>query len=552
MKLASIMMVAVIAAAMGVTGVAAEIGWLDGAPVRGIVLWANEDSQFVLQPQAVWGGYTDQPPVPLHAGVLKMTRAIPPGGFHRESWRLGSVYGDHWSARFTGTLRIEKEGDYTFYFQSDDGARVWIGDQQIIDAWVPRSNLTSEATIHLTPGDYVVRCEYMEIGGYAQAHFRWKGPGFDEQVIPPSVVTADGQPGWKAEYYLGEELKGEPRTAHEPVIDMDWADGGPAVFGGGPPLAEMDWARVGDDYIIAQLRGPESAYLGLIVHALGPATKAVDVWGKDLVFYNARLAAHRLVELRLRPLTGTAAFAGPAVTNRPGLWAPGRQPLLFMAGLSNLPPLNEDDARARLQQAMRTGLNAPFPTLSNDGWAYLFNGRNLNKWRLRNPDGRQSWSVENGELVNDGHGTDLISEFPLTDCELHIEFNVPPGSNSGVYLQGRYEVQVHDSYGQEPNMGTCGSIYGQVVASQNVCKPPGEWQTFDIKFRGARPSLDGGLASRARITVIHNGVTIVDDVELTGVTGGALDADEVRAQGILLQGDHGPVRYRNIKVRPLR
>lgn len=536
---------------IGPFGMAAEIGSLEDAPIRGVGLWAGENSQFVLQSQAVWGGYTDQPPVPIYQDVLRMIRTVPVGGYHRETWRLSSPFGDHFSARFTGTLKIEKEGEYTFFFQSDDGARVWIDDKQIIDDWVPRSNLTSVATLHLTQGDHAVRCEYMEIGGHAQAHFRWKGPGFDEQVVPPSVVTADGQPGWRAEYFLNEELKGEPKVTHEPVIDLDWGEGGPAVFGGGPPIAEMDWARVGDDYVIGQVRGPTTAHAGLVLHVVRPAARAFDVWASDLVVHDRALAGAAVVQFRLRALGQNAAFAGPVVNDMPAVWAPAGQPLLFMAGLSELPPLSADEARAKLQHAMLTGLNAPFPPLSNDGWAYLFNGRDLSKWRLRNPDGPQSWSVENGELVNAGHGTDLISEFPLTDCELHIEFNVPPGSNSGVYLQGRYEVQVHDSFGQQPNMGTCASIYGQVVASQNVCKPAGEWQTFDIVFRGARPSLNGGLASHARITVVHNGVKVVDDAELQGVTGGALDADEVRAQGIMLQGDHGPVRFRNIKVRPL-
>ncbi|MBM3476272.1 MAG: DUF1080 domain-containing protein [Armatimonadetes bacterium] len=530
---------------------AAEIGRLEGAPIRGIGLYADEEAQFTLQPQAVWGGYSDQRPQPLRAELLAVLRTIPVGGYHRETWRLSSPYGDHFSARFTGTLKVEKEGDYTFYFQSDDGARVWIDDKQIIDAWVPRSNVTSEATIALTAGDHAVRCEYMEIGGGAQAHFRWKGPGFDEQVVPASAVTADGQPGWKADYFLNEELKGEPRTTHEPVIDINWGDGGPEVYGGGPPIAEMDSARVGEDYVIGQLRGPETAYIGVVVQPVGSATMGYDVWANDLVAYGTGVSGQRPAKLRLRPLTEGATFDIATAGRTPAVWAPGKQPLLFMAGLGDLPKLTAAQAREQLQKAMLTGLNAPFPELSKDGWAYLFNGRNLNKWRLRNPNGPQSWSVENGELVNAGHGTDLISDFPLTDCQLHVEFSVPKDSNSGVYLQGRYEVQVHDSFGLEVADWTCGSIYGQAVATQNVCKPADEWQSFDITFRGARPSLDGDIAKHARITVVQNGVKIVDNAELSGVTGGALDADEIRAQGIFLQGDHGVVRYRNIKVRPL-
>jgi hypothetical protein len=313
----------------------------------------------------------------------------------------------------------------------------------------------------------------------------------------------------------------------------------------------MDWARVGEDYVIGQLRGPESAYIGLVMQPVGAATMGYDVWANDLVAYRAGTSGQRPLKLRLRALTEGATFDIATAGRTPAVWAPGKQPLLFMAGLGDLPQLTAAQAREQLQKAMLTGLNAPFPELSKDGWAYLFNGRNLNKWHLRNPNGPQSWSVENGELVNAGHGTDLISDFPLTDCELHVEFNVPKDSNSGVYLQGRYEVQVYDSFGKGLDGVTCGAIYGQVVPAQNVSKAPGDWQTFDITFVGARPSLDGGIARHARITVIQNGVKIVDNAELSGVTGGALDADEVRAQGIFLQGDHGIVRYRNIKVRPL-
>ncbi|MGQ9730815.1 MAG: family 16 glycoside hydrolase [Candidatus Zipacnadales bacterium] len=531
---------------------AAEIGALQGAGFRGIGLYVEETHQFTLQPQAQWGGYTDRLPRPINGSVVRLIRPIPVGGFHRDTWQLASLYSDHFSARFTGTLRIETEGDYTFYFQSDDGCRVWIDDQLIMDDWVPRPNLTSEKTIHLNAGEHPVRCEYMEIGGAAQAHFRWKGPGFSEQVVPSSVVSADGQPGWRVEYFLNEQLQGEPKTVHEEVIDLDWGDGGPAVYGGGPPIAEMDWVRPGDTYVIGLLRGPETARVGLVVQAVGATIVSHTVWGDDLVSYATSTVEERPIRLRVRVLSKGAAFALSDPTAMPGVWMPPGEPLLFIAGLGELPKLSVTEAQALAQRCMDTGLNAPFPTLSPDGWAYLFNGRNLNKWHLRNPDGPQSWSVENGELVNAGHGTDLISEFPLTDCQLHVEFCVPKDSNSGVYLQGRYEVQVHDSFGLKPEMWTCGSIYGQVVASENAYKPANEWQTFDIVFRGARPKFGGGLASPAQITVLLNGKTIVDHAELSGVTGGALDTDETRAQGIFLQGDHGAIRFRNIRVKPLQ
>ena len=532
---------------------AAEVGTLEKAGVRGIGFFESADSQFALQAMAMWGGYRDQPARVLTGSVAEPLEAIPVGGYHRQTWRLASPYGDNWSARFTTTLTIATEGEYTFYFQSDDGARMWVGDQQIVDDWVPRSNLISEAKINLTAGEHAVRCEYFERGGSAQAHVRWSGPGIEEQVIPAEVVSADGKPGWKAEYFLNtEELKGEPKTDHHEVLDFNWGDGGPAIFQAGPPLVTMDWARIEDDVIVAQVRGPAKAYVGVVLQGLGPASLGYDVWGNQLVAYAASIDAERRADLHLQALSEGAAYAMSDPTTMPGVWAPGDRPLLFLAGTGELPDLTADAAKDRLQEAMSTGANAPFPALSDDGWAYLFNSRDLAGWHLRHPDGRQSWSVDQGELVNGGAGTDLYSDVRLTDCELHIEFSVPKDSNSGVYLQGRYEVQVHDTFGGGVHPGMCGAIYGQAAPSENVCKPPEEWQTFDITFRGARPSLDGGLASHARITVVQNGVKIIDDVELTSVTGGAMDANEPRAHGIMLQGDHGPVRYRNIRVRPLQ
>jgi hypothetical protein len=461
-------------------------------------------------------------------------------------WRLASPYGDNWSARFTTTLKTGTEGEYTFYFQSDDGARMWIDDQQIIDDWVPRSNLISEAKVALSAGDHAVRCEYFERGGSAQAHLRWKGPGIDEQT------SADGKPGWRAEYFLEtEELKGEPKTDHHEVLDFNWADGGPAVFQAGPPIVTLDWGRADDGVVIGHLRGPAKTYAGLVAQAVGPAVFAFRVWGRDLVAYPSSIGPEEPSHFRLRVLSDGAAYAMSDPTAMPAVWAPGDEPILFLAGTAELPDLDADTARGRLQEIMAKGANVALPPLTDDGWAYLFNNRDLSGWYLRHPDGVQSWSVEEGALVNAGRGTDIYSDVRLTDCELHIEFSVPKGSNSGVYLQGRYEVQVHDTFGGGVSPGMCGAIYGQAAPSQNVCKPPGEWQTFDITFRGARPSLDGGLASHARITVVQNGVTVIDDVELTSVTGGAMDANETRAHGIMLQGDHGPVRYRNIRVRPL-
>jgi len=143
------------------------------------------------------------------------------------------------------------------------------------------------------------------------------------------------------------------------------------------------------------------------------------------------------------------------------------------------------------------------------------------------------------------------------DARLHIEFQVPyqPGTtdqargNSGVYLQGRYEIQVLDSFGSQPKSNGCGSIYRVAKPDINMSFPPLVWQTYDIDFKAARFDGDRRLEP-ARVTVLHNGVLIHDRVELNGPTPGGLDAEE-RPTGQLYLQDHGdPVRYRNIWVQP--
>jgi hypothetical protein len=183
----------------------------------------------------------------------------------------------------------------------------------------------------------------------------------------------------------------------------------------------------------------------------------------------------------------------------------------------------------------------------------LFNGKDLKGWKLRSPE-RKSWSVVDKELRNEsGHGTsgsDIISVRKFGDCELHIEFNVPKGGNSGVYLQGRYEIQVADSQGQNLGRHMCGAIYSKIAPTVNACKPADEWQSFDVVFRQARLNDAGEVAEKARITVKQNDTLIIDDQEIDGVTGGALDNKEGTPGPLLLQGDHSSIKYRNILIRP--
>jgi len=174
----------------------------------------------------------------------------------------------------------------------------------------------------------------------------------------------------------------------------------------------------------------------------------------------------------------------------------------------------------------------------------LFNGRDLTGWQLTNPNARNGWQARDGALVNlpeEGGGgfgnLRTIAEFE--DFNITLETMLAPRGNSGVYLRGIYEIQVLDSYGQEPSVQSNGSLYSRIAPSSNPSKPPGEWQTMDIT-----------LVNR-HVTVILNGETVIDNQPVDGVTGGALWSDESRPGPIFFQGDHGPAYFRNIVLRPV-
>ncbi len=166
---------------------------------------------------------------------------------------------------------------------------------------------------------------------------------------------------------------------------------------------------------------------------------------------------------------------------------------------------------------------------------------------IDNPSG---WTVEDGTLVcSKPHGgNDLLTEKKFTDFELHVEFQAT--SNSGVYLQGRYEIQIDNSFGRKPSKHGCGAIYGQIAPSKNMAKKPKEWQTFHVTYRAPRGK-GGKVTEKARVTLVWNGEKVIDNAEIHGPTGGALDGKVLEPGPILLQGDHGRVAFRNIKIRPL-
>ncbi|MCM4166775.1 hypothetical protein KCTC52924_01626 [Arenibacter antarcticus] len=165
----------------------------------------------------------------------------------------------------------------------------------------------------------------------------------------------------------------------------------------------------------------------------------------------------------------------------------------------------------------------------------LFNGKDLKGW---NAMGENQWIVESGVLKSPKSGSNLVSDEKFNDFKLHIEFRYPEGSNSGVYLRGRYEVQITDSKGAEPSDIEFSGVYGFLTPTEVVAKAAGEWQEYDITLIGRR------------VTVVANGVTVINDQIIPGITGGALDSREGEPGPFLFQGDHGPIEFRNIVVTP--
>lgn len=168
----------------------------------------------------------------------------------------------------------------------------------------------------------------------------------------------------------------------------------------------------------------------------------------------------------------------------------------------------------------------------------LLSGKGIEGWHAdRN---NNQWVNINGVLTSPKSGANIITDQQFEDFKLHIEFRYPAGSNSGVYLRGRYEIQVEDNAGKEPSSTYFGGIYGFLTPNEMVAKAPGEWQTYDITLIGRR------------VTVVANGKAIIVDQIIPGITGGALNSKEGEPGPIMLQGDHGPIEYRNIIITPAK
>ena len=189
-----------------------------------------------------------------------------------------------------------------------------------------------------------------------------------------------------------------------------------------------------------------------------------------------------------------------------------------------------------------TGVKAPtLPYTADPKWEKtiaLFNGKDLNGWHADQDENQ--WIVTDGILTSPKSGANLISDEKFTDFMLEAEFRYPKNGNSGIYLRGRYEVQVADNHGLEPSDIYFGGVYGFVEPNENAAKPAGEWQRYEITLIGNR------------VTVIANGKTVIHNQTIPGITGGALDSNEGEAGPIMIQGDHQPVEFRKFNITPIK
>lgn len=167
----------------------------------------------------------------------------------------------------------------------------------------------------------------------------------------------------------------------------------------------------------------------------------------------------------------------------------------------------------------------------------LFDGKDLNGWEPDDPS-HNHWVAQDGELVNQAAGANIRTMRKFGDFKLHIEYNCPNDGNSGVYLRGRYEVQVeYEKPGTDDKFHGMGSIYGFLAPAVELPKRPGEWESYDVTLVGRT------------VTVVRDGQTTIDNQEIPGITGGAIDSREGDPGPLYIQGDHtGGMKYRNITI----
>ncbi len=239
-----------------------------------------------------------------------------------------------------------------------------------------------------------------------------------------------------------------------------------------------------------------------------------------------------------RPISEVRIKDGVFAFSIPRQWEPEGKDMSFIGSLVNEKlkgtMIYTDGVRYDF-----TGVRAPKLKYTSDPtWGEpqdLLSSGELGAWSATADN---QWKMISGVLTSDKSGANLISNAKFDDFKLHIEFRYPAESNSGIYLRGRYEVQIADNYGMDPSSILFGGVYGFLAPTEMVAMEAGKWQSFDITLIGNR------------VTIIANGKPVIIDRTIPGITGGAIDSKEGQPGPFMLQGDHGPIEFRNIIVTP--
>ena len=294
------------------------------------------------------------------------------------------------------------------------------------------------------------------------------------------------------------------------------------------PLLAAGDARFNGRWDITGYREPRNA--AWWVEIAGAGTGAPQ--GKFVTAFNGDMNV--IQEISVKP--GELQFG----------WARPNGRMIFKARLVDGKLEGTFETEGQKEPPMKwVGVPAPVIPDKDDGaWregkpVKLIDGNGLNGWVADGTGEIKGWSAAGGVLSTTGKGNNIISGAKFWNFKLHCEVKVAEHSNSGIGLRARYEVQVLDDFGHPPNTHGNGALYARILPSENASKPAGEWQTYDVRLVGRQ------------VTVVLNGKTIIDKGEVEGLTAIAIDSNEAAPGPIYLQGDHGPVEYRNLTVTPL-
>jgi hypothetical protein len=259
--------------------------------------------------------------------------------------------------------------------------------------------------------------------------------------------------------------------------------------------------------------------------------KFVSAYSGDMNVIDTIAVENGELRFTIKPPRGNTKAGGPSIYR--ARMKGGKMEGSFAVEGSTAPPIEW------------TAVRAPVIKDRDDGsWKegkpiQLFNGRDTSGWKALNPAVEMKWSVIDGVKRNAPPTTDIISEQNFWNFKLHVDFRIVEHSHSGIGLRGRYEIQILEDYGKPPNLHSAGALYSRVAPSVNASKPVGEWQNYDIRLVGRQ------------LTVVHNGIKVLDKVEVQGLTAIANNPDEGEPGPFIVQGDHSYVEIKSFVVTPL-